>query len=92
MRATGNGFTGWSRLQLMAAWPLPLQCLFFFVTHDLYIYGFHRWQHNNRFLWRIHEAHHSGVDVDWLSGTRSRSTPGGRWSASKDSATRRPRR
>lgn len=66
-----DSLTGWSRLQLMAAWPLPLQGLFFFVTHDLYIYGFHRWQHNNRFLWRIHEAHHSGVDVDWLSGTRS---------------------
>lgn len=31
----------------------------------------HRWQHKNLFLWRIHEAHHSTKDVDWLSGSRS---------------------
>jgi sterol desaturase/sphingolipid hydroxylase (fatty acid hydroxylase superfamily) len=31
----------------------------------------HRWQHNNKFLWRIHEAHHSPKKVDWLSGSRS---------------------
>src|SRR5262249_414267 len=32
---------------------------------------FHRLQHANRWLWRTHEAHHSGRDVDWLSGSRS---------------------
>lgn len=63
--------TGWSRLQLVASWPLVAQCAFFFIVHDLYIYLFHRWQHHNRWLWRIHEAHHSGRAVDWLSGTRS---------------------
>jgi sterol desaturase/sphingolipid hydroxylase (fatty acid hydroxylase superfamily) len=41
------------------------------VTHDLYIYLFHRWQHRSPFLWRFHEAHHSNPDVDWLSGARS---------------------
>ena len=25
----------------------------------------------SRWLWRVHEAHHSGKDVDWLSGSRS---------------------
>jgi sterol desaturase/sphingolipid hydroxylase (fatty acid hydroxylase superfamily) len=63
--------TGLSRLHLVSEWPLALQCAFFFVVHDLYIYGFHRWQHSNRVLWRVHEAHHAGRDVDWLSGTRS---------------------
>lgn len=43
----------------------------FFVTHDFYIYWFHRLQHNNKYLWRTHEAHHSGRDVDWLAGSRS---------------------
>lgn len=66
-----DGTTGWSRLHLVSSWPLWAQCLFFFLIHDLYIYGFHRLQHNNRYLWRVHEAHHSGKDVDWLSGTRS---------------------
>jgi hypothetical protein len=31
----------------------------------------HRWQHSNKWLWRIHEAHHSPKKVDWLSGSRS---------------------
>jgi sterol desaturase/sphingolipid hydroxylase (fatty acid hydroxylase superfamily) len=60
-----------SRLHLVSAWPLWAQLAFFWVTHDLYIYWFHRLQHNNRYLWRVHEAHHSGKDVDWLSGSRS---------------------
>jgi sterol desaturase/sphingolipid hydroxylase (fatty acid hydroxylase superfamily) len=62
---------GFSRLQLIARWPLWLQVSFFVVTHDLYIYWMHRWQHRNRYLWRFHEAHHSPRAVDWLSGSRS---------------------
>jgi sterol desaturase/sphingolipid hydroxylase (fatty acid hydroxylase superfamily) len=56
---------------LVSGWPVLLQLAFFWVTHDLYIYWFHRTQHANRWLWRVHEAHHSGKDVDWLSGSRS---------------------
>lgn len=66
-----DGWTGLSRLQLLASWPVWLQLVFFTVTHDLYIYWMHRWQHSNRFLWRLHEAHHSPRQVDWLSGSRS---------------------
>lgn len=58
---------------IIGGWPIWLQILFFLFTHDLYIYWFHRWQHNNKFLWRIHEAHHSPKTVDWLSGSRSHS-------------------
>jgi sterol desaturase/sphingolipid hydroxylase (fatty acid hydroxylase superfamily) len=63
--------TGLSRLQLVTDWPLLVQVAFFLVTHDLYIYWFHRLQHRSVVLWRIHEAHHSTKDVDWLSGSRS---------------------
>ena len=63
--------TGLSRLQLFKDVPIWIQLLFFLVTHDLYIYWMHRWQHNNKYLWRIHEAHHSPKKVDWLSGSRS---------------------
>jgi len=52
-------------------WPLFLQVLFFVITHDFYIYWFHRWQHANPILWRTHEAHHSNTSVDWIAGTRS---------------------
>ncbi len=62
---------GKSRLHFVTSWPIWAQVLFFFVTHDLYIYTFHRFQHKNRWFWRTHEAHHSGKDVDWLSGSRS---------------------
>lgn len=63
--------TGLSRLGLFKDVPIWIQLLFFLVTHDLYIYWMHRWQHKNKYLWRIHEAHHSPKKVDWLSGSRS---------------------
>lgn len=63
--------TGWSHLQLVGRWPIWVQVLFFLVSHDFYIYWMHRWQHRNRYLWRLHEAHHSPATVDWLSGARS---------------------
>jgi len=65
--------TGFSDYRLLAKWPVWLQLIFFTVTHDIYIYWFHRLQHRNKYLWRIHEAHHSTKDVDWLSGVRSHS-------------------
>ena len=63
--------TGLSRLHLISGWPLWLQLGVLFVVHDFYIYWFHRLQHNNKYLWRVHEAHHSVRNVDWLAGSRS---------------------
>jgi sterol desaturase/sphingolipid hydroxylase (fatty acid hydroxylase superfamily) len=63
--------TGLSRLRLFENVPIWIQLVFFLITHDIYIYWMHRWQHNNKYLWRIHEAHHSPKKVDWLSGSRS---------------------
>lgn len=64
-------WTGWSRLQLVSGWPLWTQLILFLITHDLYIYWFHRLQHRSRLLFRTHEAHHSVKDVDWVAGSRS---------------------
>jgi sterol desaturase/sphingolipid hydroxylase (fatty acid hydroxylase superfamily) len=66
-----NDLIGLSSWRLFAKWPVAAQFALFFVTHDLYIYLFHRAQHRWRWLWRLHEAHHSTKDVDWLSGSRS---------------------
>jgi len=63
--------TGISRLKLFANIPIWAQLVFFTLTHDLYIYWMHRWMHKNKWLWRIHETHHSPKKVDWLSGSRS---------------------
>jgi len=64
---------GLSSLHLVTDWPLTVQVLFFLITHDFYIYWFHRAQHKNKILWRTHEAHHSVKEVDWLAGSRSHS-------------------
>jgi sterol desaturase/sphingolipid hydroxylase (fatty acid hydroxylase superfamily) len=65
--------TGMSRLHLFSDIPWGWQILFFLITHDFYIYWFHRYQHNSMIFWRLHEAHHSTPEVDWLSGSRSHS-------------------
>jgi sterol desaturase/sphingolipid hydroxylase (fatty acid hydroxylase superfamily) len=62
-----------SHLSLISSWPVLFQLGFFVITHDFYIYWFHRCQHKSRYFWRIHEAHHSTRHVDWLSGVRSHS-------------------
>jgi len=74
------GFLNWIKYNtdlyqysLIGSWPVWVQVLFFLVTHDFYIYWFHRWQHSSKILWRTHEAHHSPKTVDWLSGARSHS-------------------
>ncbi len=68
-----DSFSGLSRLHIVTSWGLGWQLLFFLVIHDLYIYTFHRFQHRSKYFWRIHEAHHSAHEVDWLSGARSHS-------------------
>jgi sterol desaturase/sphingolipid hydroxylase (fatty acid hydroxylase superfamily) len=61
----------WHGFQFFKEWAITEQILFFLVTHDLYIYLFHRLQHASKTLWRTHEAHHSGKEVDFLAGSRS---------------------
>src|SRR5262249_16359392 len=63
--------SGLSRRGLLSGWRVAAQVAFFVITHDFYIYWFHRWQHRSPVLWRLHEAHHSNADVDWLAATRS---------------------
>ena len=61
------------RLHAMRDLPVWVQVVIFLVVHDLYIYWFHRFQHRSMVFWRTHEAHHSTLDDDWLSGSRSHS-------------------
>jgi sterol desaturase/sphingolipid hydroxylase (fatty acid hydroxylase superfamily) len=61
----------WNGVKFFQSWSLTEQVLFFVVTHDLYIYLFHRFQHSSKLFWRTHEAHHSGKEVDFLAGSRS---------------------
>jgi sterol desaturase/sphingolipid hydroxylase (fatty acid hydroxylase superfamily) len=62
------GIENYGVLSHLPVWALVL---IFLVGHDFYIYWFHRLQHVNKYVWRLHEAHHSVTEVDWLAGSRS---------------------
>ena len=62
---------GIQNLGVLSHWPIWALVILFLVAHDFYIYWFHRLQHENKLLWRTHEAHHSVTEVDWLAGSRS---------------------
>jgi sterol desaturase/sphingolipid hydroxylase (fatty acid hydroxylase superfamily) len=62
---------GLSSSGYISHWPVWTLVLLFLVTHDFYIYWFHRLQHTSKLFWRTHEAHHSVQQVDWLAGSRS---------------------
>src|ERR1700744_1209938 len=42
----------WHGFAFFKSWTIAEQVLFFVVTHDLYIYLFHRLQHASKLLWR----------------------------------------
>lgn len=60
-----------SQQRLIFGWPVWTQLLLSLFAHDLFIYWFHRWMHANKYLWRIHEPHHSAREVDWAAGSRA---------------------
>jgi sterol desaturase/sphingolipid hydroxylase (fatty acid hydroxylase superfamily) len=62
---------GFAQAGILSHWPIWALVLLFLITHDFYIYWFHRFQHTNKLVWRTHEAHHSNKEVDWLAGSRS---------------------
>ena len=63
--------TGASAHGVVARWSFAAQLVLFVVSHDLYIYWFHRAQHRIPLLWRLHEAHHAAREIDWIAGSRS---------------------
>lgn len=52
-------------------WPAWIQVLLLVILKDLLRYWFHRWMHENAFLWRLHSVHHSSTRLYWFNGVRS---------------------
>ncbi len=56
-------------------WPsyLPpvLQVFLLVAVNDFFRYWYHRWMHENSFMWRWHAVHHSSERLYWFNGTRS---------------------
>jgi sterol desaturase/sphingolipid hydroxylase (fatty acid hydroxylase superfamily) len=64
--ATAHGF-GLLRLVSLPTWAHLLTA---FVLLDLWMYGWHRMNHRNRFLWRFHRVHHSDPTMDVTTASR----------------------
>lgn len=56
-------------------WPSYLhpviQVFLLLSINDFFRYWYHRWMHENSFMWRWHSVHHSSERLYWFNGTRS---------------------
>lgn len=56
-------------------WPTALhpvlQVALLLVVMDFFRYWYHRWMHENPFMWRWHSVHHSSTRLYWFNGMRS---------------------
>ncbi len=50
--------------------PLWLQAIVLLLVLDLFFYVMHRLKHRWTWWWRLHETHHSSIDLDWLATAR----------------------
>lgn len=50
--------------------PFGLNCMLGILILDLAIYAQHRLMHRSRYLWRLHQVHHSDPQLDASSGIR----------------------
>jgi len=69
--------TQWSRensiglmQHLPQAWPLWMRFVIGLVLIDLWMYFWHRLNHNVPFLWRFHAVHHADRELDATSAVR----------------------
>jgi sterol desaturase/sphingolipid hydroxylase (fatty acid hydroxylase superfamily) len=50
--------------------PEPARSLAALALMDYTFYWWHRWMHENNFLWRFHAAHHTDLDLDVSTSAR----------------------
>jgi sterol desaturase/sphingolipid hydroxylase (fatty acid hydroxylase superfamily) len=51
-------------------WPPVIQVFLLLTIVDFFRYWYHRWEHENEFLWRWHSVHHSSERLYWFNGLR----------------------
>ena len=51
-------------------WNPIVQILLLLTVNDFFRYWFHRWEHENEFMWRWHSVHHSSERLYWFNGNR----------------------
>lgn len=56
-------------------WPAQLnpvlQVFLLLSARDFFRYWYHRWMHENEFMWRWHAVHHSSTRLYWFNAARS---------------------
>lgn len=57
-------------VRLVAAQPLWVQFVVFFVVKDFLEWGIHRLLHRVPWLWEFHKVHHSIEELDWIGNFR----------------------
>jgi sterol desaturase/sphingolipid hydroxylase (fatty acid hydroxylase superfamily) len=50
--------------------PVWVQALVLLLVLDFLFYVMHRLKHRWAWWWRLHETHHSSVELDWLAAAR----------------------
>lgn len=58
-------------LRLIAAWPVWVQFVVFFLLKDFMEWNIHRTLHRVPWLWRFHQLHHSIEQLDWAAAFRA---------------------
>lgn len=51
-------------------WNPVVQVFLLVAVNDFFRYWFHRWEHENEFMWRWHSVHHSSERLYWFNGNR----------------------
>jgi sterol desaturase/sphingolipid hydroxylase (fatty acid hydroxylase superfamily) len=65
----GRYLPTWS-VAVMRDYPLWIQACAVIVVLDFFFYWMHRAKHRWPWWWRLHETHHSSMDLDWFSSVR----------------------
>lgn len=54
-----------------AHWHPVVQIFLLLAVNDFFRYWYHRWEHENEFMWRWHSVHHSSERLYWFNGNRN---------------------
>lgn len=61
----------WLEIKALTRLPIGIQLLIVFVVTDLWVYWWHRLQHESRAVWQFHKTHHSQVHLNVLTTFRA---------------------
>lgn len=56
---------------MMSDWSLWIALPLYLLPDDLLQYGYHRWAHENPFLWKLHRTHHQAEEMGFFVSYRN---------------------